>query len=374
MGCGSSNPGKPLEVAKTQGTVIHTSAIKDVYEFGPELGTGSFARVVLGIHRQSKEKRAIKIIDRAELAKSHTFIEEEIDILSKVGDHHNIIKLWEAYTDKKSYYLVMDLCQGGDLFSKIIEDGHFTEKDAAEYCRQLASALQYMHSLGVTHRDLKPENLLLANKGKMAPLKVADFGLSKVTDPDHKLKTVCGTWAYAAPEVILRKPYSNSVDNWSLGVLQFVLLAGYHPFDVYGDLTEPQLLNKIIDCKYDFNDKIWERVSKEAKGLINKLLQPNPVNRLSLEEYLAHPWVKGQEDVGHKSDMPQEYMQNMSKFLALVNAQKAARILKNKARAGIARKQSLALEEEEAKKIAEAGRAAEAKAAPAAPSAAPPPA
>lgn len=267
--------------------------VDDVYDLGIVLGEGSFAKVVRGTHKESKDQRAIKIVNKAELKNSHTEIIEEIDILKKVGHHPHIICLHEVYSDDKNFYLVMDLCRGGDLFSKIVSEGSFSEKDAATYCWQLATALDFMHKKGVTHRDLKPENLLLNDSKNMSDLKVADFGLSKFIESQSQMKTVCGTWAYAAPEIIKRMPYSNSVDIWSLGVLQFVLLSGYHPFDVYGDLPEPQLLRKIVMCKYDFDDEVWQGVSQEAMDLIKKLLQVNPKNRMTLEDYLNDPWITG---------------------------------------------------------------------------------
>eukprot|EP01083_Nonionella_stella_P159812 521805_1 len=161
---------------------------------------------------------------------------------------------------------------------------------------QLASATHYIHSCGVTHRDLKPENILLTSKEKNASIMVSDFGLSKIAEESDKpMDTICGTWAYCAPEVIKREPYTPVVDNWSLGILMFILLSGYHPFDVYGELGEAQLMRRIIRCKFDFDDNVWKDVSKEAKQLIKSLLEVDPKKRLGLGEFLETPWIKGKE-------------------------------------------------------------------------------
>lgn len=324
MGCGSSKgdaPGSNDKVPTQQ------RPIAEVYKFDKkdQLGLGSFACVVRGFHRETNEEVAIKIINRHEMVQQNTLIEDEVNALAEVSDHPNIIKLHAVFVDKVNFYLVMELCKGGDLFSKIVDTGSFSEKDAAMYCQQLAKALQYMHNHGITHRDLKPENLLLDEAGN---LKVADFGLSKLTEGDQvAMKTVCGTWAYAAPEVIEGHGYDYLVDIWSLGVLQFVMLAGYHPFDVYGNSTEPKLLKNIVNVNYSYDDPVWESVSDDAKTLIDSLLKSKPKQRMSLDDYLKHKWVAGEEKLNEetKPDV-------LEKMTAFILAHKAAKKLRLKAR------------------------------------------
>jgi len=319
MGCSTSSGGGVTggSIASEAPGSSSAEKVTDHYVLGEMLGEGSFATVLSGTHKVTGEKRAIKVIDKAAMKKAHTEIKDEIDILLKCGNHANIIHLYDVYHDPKNYYLVMELCSGGDLFGKIVSDGCFSEKSAAQYCRQLAEALQYMHEQGVTHRDLKPENLLLKDNSDDAPLKLADFGLSKLVGrSDDTMKTVCGTWAYAAPEVISHKSYHMSVDTWSLGVLQYVLLGGYHPFDVYGDLPEPTLLRRIVDCKFDFNDDVWENISTHAKELIKNLLKVDPDERMTLEQYLADPWVHppGTHDhVVHNEDTHGQFIERLNK-------------------------------------------------------------
>lgn len=306
MGCGASSPAGNMvrdpsvaseqksveDVAEipTAGKKIPTGANRYIIEKAKELGRGHFAHVVKCRDVVSNTIYAMKIIDKKECAASHAVVTEEIGILKAVGTHRHIVSLVDSYDDAVNYYLIMELCEGGDLFSKIVETGAYSEQQAARVCRQLAEALQFIHSKGITHRDLKPENILLITNDINSDIKVADFGLSKVIAQGQMMKTVCGTWAYCAPEVIQRKHYTSAVDNWTLGVLMFVLLCGYHPFDVYGELPEPQLLAKIVSCQYDFADEAWNEVSQSAKDVIQKLLKTNPSERMSLRAYLESPW------------------------------------------------------------------------------------
>jgi len=240
----------------------------------------------------------MKIIDKKEMIAAQTEVKEEIDILQRVGKHPNIVSLVNSFEDDKEFFLVTELCSGGDLFSRIIENGHFSEKQAISVCKQLGQALEHIHSKGITHRDLKPENILMEREHELR-VKVCDFGLSKLRR--SKMKTVCGTWAYCAPEVISNKEYTSAVDCWTLGVLMYVLLSGYHPFDVYGDTPEPELLKRIIEVTYDFDDPVWADVSEDAKNLIRALLVDDPETRMTAAQYLKSAWVNSEGRERHNS-------------------------------------------------------------------------
>jgi len=271
-----------------------TTDLEQVFTFGRTLGKGHFATVKEAVHKGNGKTYAIKIIDRNQLKNNEATVMAEIDILKAVGSHPHVVSMIDSFQDSKHFYIIMDYCGGGDLFSQIVAEGKYSERYAIRFCRQMASALKYIHSHGVCHRDLKPENLLLTSKElDTADVKLADFGLSKIIEGEGQavMNTICGTWAYCAPEVISRKPYDFSVDAWALGVLMFVLLAGYHPFDVYGDTPEPELLRKIKSANFDFNDPVWEDVSKEAKALIRNLLVVDPKQRMTLDDYLASSWI-----------------------------------------------------------------------------------
>lgn len=290
-----------IKASPTAITIHPKSGKKEDYRIGKSLGRGHFAEVRECEHKASGRKYAVKIIEKESLNVSNMDdILAEIEVLKRAGNHSNIVALVDNFQDDHEFYIVMELCTGGDLFARIVNEGKLSESSAADYCRQLAEALVHIHSCGITHRDLKPENILLVSKEPESAIKIADFGLSKIINgAQSTMSTVCGTWAYCAPEVIAGKPYTQSVDNWTLGVLTYVLLCGYHPFDVYGDLPEPKLLKRITECKYDFSDQVWTKVSKEAKSLIQGLLQVDPEKRLSLKDYLRSPWICQGSSLSH---------------------------------------------------------------------------
>ncbi|KAG0457698.1 hypothetical protein HPP92_022855 [Vanilla planifolia] len=209
-------------------------------------------------------------------------IKREISVMRLVK-HPNIVNLHEVMATKTKIYFVMEYVRGGELFNKITK-GRLKESVARKYFQQLINAVEFCHSRGVYHRDLKPENLLLDEKGD---LKVSDFGLSALADSkrqDGLLHTTCGTPAYVAPEVISRKGYEGAkADIWSCGVILFVLLAGYLPFQ---DSNLMELYRKI--SKSEFKCPHW--FLPEARKLLSKILNPNPIKRLSIAKILEHPW------------------------------------------------------------------------------------
>lgn len=257
----------------------------------------------------------MKIINKKHLV-NQDLLKDEVEILKRVGNHRNILHLIKTYDSIEEFYIVTELCKGGDLFGRIVQEGSLSEKDTVGYMKQLVCAIEHIHSCGVTHRDLKPENILLSNTSKSAVLKVADFGLSKIRqDGDIVMKTVCGTWAYCAPEVIRREKYTNAVDNWTIGILMFVILAGYHPFDIYGDATEAELLKRIEEVQYDFDDEVWDEVSQEAQNIITGCLQTDPEKRMKASEFLAHPWTNGKVYVNKKNNA--KAVANLTKIVDL---------------------------------------------------------
>lgn len=315
------------QVVEVQPTAELTGLTR--YDMKEILGKGHFAKVRRCSDRLTGKEYAVKVIDKKDLLKTAAVVRSEIDILRAVGYHQHCVSLVDHFEGEKEYYIVMEYCAGGDLFSKIVSEGKYSERRAARCCLQLASALKFVHERGVTHRDLKPENILLVDDSLDSDIKVADFGLAKLMkSQQHIMRTVCGTWAYCAPEVISRKPYTQTVDCWTLGVLMFILLSGYHPFDVYGEMPEPQLLKKIKDCEYDFDDEVWDHVSPQAKELIRGLLVVEPEKRMTLDEYLTSAWIRGENvsdrPLNHVVDRLSQFNNSRKKFRALVLAKLAA--------------------------------------------------
>mmetsp|Transcript_64471 Transcript_64471/g.135282 ORF Transcript_64471/g.135282 Transcript_64471/m.135282 type:complete len:476 (+) Transcript_64471:814-2241(+) len=205
-------------------------------------------------------------------------------------DHPHIARLYDVYETKEHMYLVMECLEGGELFERVTEQKRYSEQDAAEAASQMLLALHYMHSHGIVHRDLKLENFLYDAKSDASGrdwLKLIDFGFSKVWDPNLKMHVSCGTLSYVAPEV-LQKNYTKQCDLWSLGVIVFILLAGYMPFS--GN-EQAQKVN-ILAGKYAMKKERWSTVSGEATHFVQSLLQVNPNKRLDTAHALEHPWIK----------------------------------------------------------------------------------
>eukprot|EP01138_Halocafeteria_seosinensis_P014330 gb/GECG01014630.1/.p1 GENE.gb/GECG01014630.1/~~gb/GECG01014630.1/.p1 ORF type:complete len:348 (+),score=60.37 gb/GECG01014630.1/:1-1044(+) len=265
--------------------------VQKKYEINKQIGRGHYGNVYAGNNKKTGKEVAIKILKRSK-SRPHR-LKLEVDILRKIGKHPNVVELYEIFEDKENVILVSELLHGGELFERIVAHGPYKEKYAAKLFIKLTQTVRFLHQQSIVHRDLKPENLLMTTKGADAEIKLTDFGLSRLlTGGRDAMSTVCGTWAYSAPEVkIFRKTYSHMVDLWSLGILLYVMLAGYHPFDPEGNAAEEVLQQNIKQGKYDFDDPEWEHVSDSAKDLIGKLIQLQPENRLDTDGVLQHPWI-----------------------------------------------------------------------------------
>ncbi|XP_028086215.1 CBL-interacting protein kinase 23-like isoform X1 [Camellia sinensis] len=257
------------------------------YELGRTLGEGTFAKVKFARNIETGENVAIKILDKEKILKHKMIaqIKREISTM-KLIRHPNVIRMYEVMASKTKIYIVLELVTGGELFDKIASKGRLKEDEARKYFQQLINAVDYCHSRGVFHRDLKPENLLLdANE----VLKVSDFGLSALPQQvreDGLLHTTCGTPNYVAPEVINNKGYDGAkADLWSCGVILFVLMAGYLPFEESNLMA---LYKKIF--KAEFTCPPW--FSSSAKKLVKRILDPNPMTRITIAEVIENEWFK----------------------------------------------------------------------------------
>ncbi|KAG9159491.1 hypothetical protein Leryth_011035 [Lithospermum erythrorhizon] len=256
------------------------------YELGRLLGHGSFAKVYHARHLVTGKSVAMKIVGKEKVIQVGMMeqIKREISVM-KMVKHQNIVNLHEVMASKTKIYFAMDLVRGGELFGKIAK-GRLKEDVARNYFQQLISAIDFCHSRGVYHRDLKPENLLLDEDGN---LKVTDFGLSAFSDhlrQDGLLHTSCGTPSYVAPEVIGKKGYDGAkADIWSCGVILYVLLAGFLPFQEENIVS---MYRKIY--RGDFRCPPW--FSSEARKLVTKMLDPNPDSRITITKIMESVWFK----------------------------------------------------------------------------------
>ncbi len=287
------------------------SKLIEEYIIKETIGKGTFSTVKLGEHIKTKKKVAIKILDKEKLKtkEDSTRIQREIKILS-IMDHPNIIKTYKITETAKNYYIIMEYCEGGELFDYIVEKERLDESEASIFFYQLINSLEYIHSKGIAHRDLKPENLLLTKNKK---IKIIDFGLSNYFGGDTSpLQTPCGSPSYASPEIIRGELYNGfRIDIWASGIILFAMLCGYLPFDEEEEENEDIkcfsqdgkkeeksedneiLFQKILEGKIDYPDYL----SDIAVDLIKKMLVVEPEDRIKIKDIKKHKfYLLGQKN------------------------------------------------------------------------------
>ncbi|MCO5609411.1 hypothetical protein L7F22_063637 [Adiantum nelumboides] len=285
-----ANAGVPRVILLTKLTSRGEQSINDKYNLGRELGRGEFGITYLCTERGSQDALACKSISKFKLKTSIDLedVRREVDIMRHLPTHPNIVSLEGVYEDDDAVHLVMELCEGGELFDRIVARGHYSERAAAVVTRTIVEVVQLCHKHGVIHRDLKPENFLFANKKENSPLKAIDFGLSVFFKPGEKFSEIVGSPYYMAPEV-LKRNYGPEVDVWSAGVILYILLCGVPPFWAE---TEQAVAQAILRCALDLKRDPWPIISENAKSLVRQMLEPDPKKRLTAQQVLDHPWLQ----------------------------------------------------------------------------------
>ena len=268
----------------------HIADIEKYYEFIKELGKGSYGQVLRCQNKETGEIYACKKMNKKKIKNKEQF-KMEMDVL-RATDHPNIVKLYNIFEDNTYIYLIMEECNGGEFFYSLAkrakEKNMYTEKECAKIFKQILEAVNYLHAHGVCHRDLKPENILFSNVADDSCLKLIDFGLSRVLDGNKsKMKGAVGTTFYMAPEVFTGK-YDKKCDIWACGIILYIMLSGKPPF--YSD-DEEELREQICSMKYDFNYPEFDKVSKDAKDIIKRILV-EPKKRPSASDILNTTWIK----------------------------------------------------------------------------------
>ncbi|KAI3459755.1 hypothetical protein Pfo_016418 [Paulownia fortunei] len=265
------------------------------YRFGKELGRGEFGVTYQCFDDVNGESLACKKISKSKLRTDIDVedVRREVEIMRHLPKHANIVSYKEVYEDKEAIYLVMELCEGGELFDRIVARGHYTERAAALVTKTILEVVKVCHEHGVIHRDLKPENFLYANDCENAPLKAIDFGLSIFFEPGQRFSEIVGSPYYMAPEV-LRRNYGPEIDVWSAGVILYILLCGVPPFWAE---TEEGIAQAIVYGEIDFQRDPWPRLSEDAKDLVKGMLEANPYTRLTVEEVLESQWIQKADKV-----------------------------------------------------------------------------
>ncbi|CAK9139936.1 unnamed protein product [Ilex paraguariensis] len=323
--------------------------IEEKYVVDRELGRGEFGVTYLCIDRDSRELLACKSISKRKLrtAVDVDDVRREVAIMKHLPKNSSIVSLKEACEDDNAVHLVMELCEGGELFDRIVARGHYTERAAAAVTRTIVEVVQLCHKHGVIHRDLKPENFLFANKKENSPLKAIDFGLSiffkpgcpycppctpsrcspmvehmeyheqitsifscfhtdtspypglffwvpvvriasSALDQGERFSEIVGSPYYMAPEV-LKRNYGPEIDIWSAGVILYILLCGVPPFWAE---SEQGVAQAILRGIIDFKREPWPSISESAKILVRHMLEPDPKLRLTAKQVIEHPWLQ----------------------------------------------------------------------------------
>lgn len=304
---------------KRTSSSIQSSCFQELYKLtGEILGEGAYASVQTCINLFTDVECAVKIIDKIPgHARARVF--REVETFHHCQGHPNILQLIEFFEDKEKFYLVFEKINGGPLLTRIQENICFSEHDAAQIIKEIASGLNFLHKKGIAHRDLKPENILCVNPDLICPIKICDFdlgsGINFTTDVSEsvatpQLLTPVGSAEFMAPEVVdlfvgeRESSYDKRCDLWSLGVIAYILLSGYPPFS--GNCgqecgwnrgencyrCQELLFESIREGRFSFPDNEWRDVSEEAKDLIRNLLVKEASKRLSAEAVLSHPWIK----------------------------------------------------------------------------------
>ncbi|CAI0404115.1 unnamed protein product [Linum tenue] len=269
-----------------------TSSLTEKYVLGEQLGWGQFGVIRVCTEKSTGELFACKSIakDRLVTSDDTRSVKLEIEIMTKLSGHPNVVHLKAVYEDEDYIHLVMELCVGGELFHLLEKHGRFCESEAKVLFRDLMQVVLHCHEIGVVHRDLKPENILLATNSSSSQIKLADFGLATYVQPGQNLKGTVGSPFYIAPEV-LSGGYNQSADIWSAGVILYILLSGMPPF--WGK-TKSQIFHAVRAADLRFPSNPWDRVAKSARELVKGMLCVDPVQRLTGQQVLDHPWMNDQ--------------------------------------------------------------------------------
>ena len=295
----------PLSSSNFNNSLAHTETTQNIQTINEEyigdylikktIGKGTFSKVKLGIHKLTKQKVAIKILDKSLINNNEELerISREMEILTAL-DHPNIIKIFQILENENSYSIIMEYCVNGELFNYIVNKQKLSEEESSFFYYQLINGLEYIHSKGVAHRDLKPENLLLSENNI---LKIIDFGLSNYFYEGQRLKTPCGSPCYASPEMIRGEEYDGfDIDIWATGIILYAMLCGYLPFeddDSFNNVNNSGLFKKILAADLEFPPFL----SDVSLDLLKKILVVHPEKRIKLIEIKEHDfYLKGEKE------------------------------------------------------------------------------
>lgn len=273
------------------------------YKLITPIAHGGSATVWRAIDVATGRTVAIKVINKT-LVNTST-IKREVDALRRCASCPHVTSLLAVFDvagddvyAEGEWFVVMELAEGGEILEWAQGHPMFTERVASRLVQQAATALRHLHACGIVHRDVKPENLVLSTKDAEATLKLVDFGAAACCDAGA-VEGKAGTWTYWAPEQAKGQPHDKAVDMWGLGVVLCILLSGRHPFQKIFESTrtldDKGTLEAIVKGQYSLDSQEWSGISESARDLLEQLLVYEPEKRLSADQLLAHPWVRGQD-------------------------------------------------------------------------------
>ncbi|CAF3357847.1 unnamed protein product [Rotaria sp. Silwood1] len=308
MAKGTSKQFSILSTRQITHTRLYDDGILETkYDIENKLGEGSFGTVYRVRNKETDLFYAMKTIPKKPGNKSKaSSLDNEVKLLKEVN-HPNLIQLHEVLESSQNLYLIVELCEGGELGMHLKKIGPLPEETVKQIMSKLVNALYYLHKMDIVHRDLKLENILLKNTPKSKTdefdIRVTDFGLSSkksITNTDSLFNDYCGTPLYMAPEILDNKNYSALCDVWALGIIMYYLICGRHPY-VAND--ERRLLEIIRSQKLRYDSEKFKNLSSEGLDFLQGMLIYDTVHRRTMGELTVHPWLTGRSDKGPAKDI-----------------------------------------------------------------------
>jgi calcium-dependent protein kinase len=317
---GQPKPKKPANTSNMLGLGIRD--VTSDYELGELVGEGAFGVVRRCKHRQTGQEYACKTVVKNQLKRRADVedVRREVQILMMLSSHPNVAALLAIYEDDEAVHLILELCEGGQVFDSICAQGFISERSVARLFRKMVEVVQHCHTLGIAHRDIKPENFLLSKSGPDGQVKAADFGLSQFFRPGKSFTSLVGSAYFVAPEV-LKRNYGPQADIWSLGVCLYILLSGMTPF--WGD-TEEDIFKMVLHADINFESHPWPKISKPAKDIVKRMLERDPQKRPTAAQLLQHSWLC---QAAPDTPLGEDIVERIRSFAAFTKVKRAAMLL-----------------------------------------------
>ena len=272
-----------------------------LYEMKDIIGQGRYGTIRVGYHKIKNRYVAIKIINKKSISEfDMQNIRNQIEIL-KIAIDEFVLQLLDIIENESYLYIITELCKGGDLYSYLNQRSFkIPETKAAKLIYKLTKSVSFLHTLGIIHRDLKPENILMTDMTDEADIRISDFCICKRLEPNETTKEIVGTLGYMAPEVLMGMDYNYSSDVWSIGVIAYLLLTGYLPFD--DEESDKEVVRKTLFESIPFDNDSWKNISLQAKEFIKRILIKDKEERMTIEDILKDQWLEIYAEVDEENE------------------------------------------------------------------------